>query len=79
MMKYWAVDYIGYDCYEPILNDQLYSTQEEAYRAAAGFHEEYGVYEVTWYTIQDLLETYACDYSDLRIDDNLKVHTTFME
>ena len=69
MTKYWAVDYVDETECEPVVDDQLYATEEDAIAAA----EKYGDgYEVNWYTLADL-ENDIYDYSEISIGPDLVV------
>lgn len=72
MEKYWALDYINGElgeC-ELVYDNQLYATEAEAKAAA----EETGrpdLFDVTWYTMNDLEDDiYACNF---HVDEELRV------
>ena len=72
--KYWTLDYVNpYDneC-ELVYNDQLYATEEEAVAARKATGRE-DLFDVTWYGIPDLEDTYN---GPVVIDENLRVHYT---
>lgn len=73
MTKYWALDYINAqdsEC-ELVYNDQLYATEEEA-EAAREATGRPDLFDINWYTINDLEDDiYTCAFE---IQDDLKVH-----
>ena len=73
MTKYWAIDYVGMDECEPVIDDQLYATEDEARMALEQMDDDnQKYYEVNWYTLADL-EDDIYDYSEISIGPDLVV------
>lgn len=71
MKKYYALDYVNKLECELVYNDQLYLTEEEA-EAARSKMRRPDLFDVTWYTLQDLQDD-VFDGAQIMITDDLKV------
>lgn len=71
MKKYYALDYVNELECELVYNDQLYLTEEEA-EAARSKMRLPEMFDVSWYTFQDLQDD-VFDGAQIMITDDLKV------
>lgn len=71
MKKYYALDYVNKLECELVYNGQLYLTEEEA-EAARSKMRRPDLFDVTWYTFQDLQDD-VFDGAQIMITDDLKV------
>lgn len=70
MSTWYAVDYVGSQECELVVDDQLY-TDEVSAEAAADAFDGPGYYEVNWYTLEDLRDVY--NTHEIEISPELKV------
>jgi len=71
MKKYYALDYVDKLECELVYNGQLYLTEEEA-EAAKSKMRRPELFDVTWYTLQDLQDD-VFDGESIVITPSLKV------